>query len=49
MIELLIAKMAKLSLESGEVERLSEEYGDFYARRVVCKVKNKCCSRKQDD
>ena len=49
MTELLIAEMAKLSPESGEVEELSEEYRDFYARRVVCKVKDKCCSRKQDD
>ena len=31
------------------LEELPEEYRDFYARRVVCTVKDRCYSRKQDD
>ena len=31
------------------LEELPEEYRDFYARRIVCKVKDKCYDHKHDN
>lgn len=31
------------------LEELPEEYRDFYARRIVCKVKDKCYNRTNED